>query len=214
MMTIALSAVVTMAGWAGGLHCGHDKVRTECEVCSDETPEVFKQIERLQSCSGWMARRKAARALRKFDWKCYPDAAEALAETLLHDGNCLVRQEAAASLARMRPCVPSVHEAVALAARCDASLLTRCSAKQALKALGSACSGPCAVCDAESAGLTDSPFSFQRGRVREPVPMDSSVEPLPPESMGVPESPSDLSPLRPRAVAPLPLPIPGPVREP
>ena len=58
---------------------------------------MHEQITRLESCSGWMARRKAARALRKFDWKCHPEAAEALAGALLNDDCGLVRQEAATS---------------------------------------------------------------------------------------------------------------------
>ena len=61
---------------------------------------------KLQTAPHWMARRKAARALGKYDWKCHPEAAEALADALLHDDKALVRQEAAEALAKMKPCLP------------------------------------------------------------------------------------------------------------
>src|SRR5271166_5502476 len=146
MITATVSAVLLLVSSVGVLPCGHDKVREECTVCAEETSAVHAQITRLESCSGWMARRRAARALRKFDWKCHPEAAEALAGALANDDCGLVRQEAAESLARMRPCLPVVHETVARAAKCDPSLLTRCSAKKALKSLGKACVETCSIC--------------------------------------------------------------------
>ena len=136
MITATMSAVLLLVSSVGVLPCGHGKVREECTVCAEETSAVHEQISRLESCSGWMARRRAARALRKFDWKCHPEAAEALAGALLNDDCGLVRQEAAESLSRMRPCLAVVHEAVARAAKCDASFLTRCWAKKSAEITG------------------------------------------------------------------------------
>ncbi len=210
MITAIVSAVLLLVSPAGALPCGHDKVREECTVCAEERSAVHEQISRLESCSGWMARRKAARALRKFDWKCHPEAAEALAGALLNDDCGLVRQEAAESLSRMRPCLAVVHEAVARAAKCDASLLTRCWAKKALKSLGKACADTCSICgpgDPVEGGdaLPLAPRSA-------PLPMDSAVEPLPlaPARMQVPANPSEVSPFSPRVSPPLPSPAPGP----
>ena len=72
MITAMVSAVLLLVLPIGALHCSHDKVRAECTVCAEETSAVHEQITRLESCSGWMARRRAARALRKYDWKCSP----------------------------------------------------------------------------------------------------------------------------------------------
>ncbi len=207
MVTTTVSAVLVWAS-LGLFHCGHDKVREECTVCTEEAPAVLAQISRLESCSGWMARRKAARVLRRYDWKSHPEAAEALSEALLHDDCNLVRQEAAESLARMRPCLPDVHAAVLKAAKCDPSLLTRCAARKALKSLGKSCIEPCSICGPADVlpGEVVLPMPPSTG----PLPLDSTVEPLPAEPMEVPGSPSDLSPFSPGASPPLPSAVPGP----
>src|SRR4051812_23561942 len=114
MMTMTISLVVASSLLGTG-HCGHDKVRSECSACNDESPAVLGQVLKLQTAPRWMARRKAARALGKHDWKCHPEAADALADALLHDDKALVRQEAAEALAKMKPCLPAAHEAVAKA---------------------------------------------------------------------------------------------------
>lgn len=207
MITATVSAVLLVVSSVGGLHCGHDKVREECTVCALETSAVQEQIARLQSCSGWMARRKAARTLRKFDWKYHPEAAEALAGALLNDDCGLVRQEAAESLARMRPCLASVHEAVARAAKCDASLLTRCWAKKALKSLDKSCVEACSICGPGDPAEGDEVLPLVPRSA--PLPMDSEVEPLPPTRMGVPGNPAELSPFSPGASPPLPSPAAG-----
>ncbi len=171
-----------------------------------ETPAVQAQITRLESCSGWMARRKAARVLRKYDWKCHPEAAEALAEALTNDNCGLVRQEAAESLAKMRPCLPAVHAAVARAAKCDTSLLTRCWAKKALKSLGKSCVETCSICGPGASVEGDEVLPSVPGTGL--TPMDSAVEPLPPTRMVVPRNPSGMSPFYPGVSPPLPSPVP------
>jgi hypothetical protein len=168
---------------------------------------VHEQITRLESCSGWMARRKAARALRKFDWKCHPEAAEALAGALLNDDCGLVRQEAAESLSRMRPCLAVVHEAVARAAKCDSSLLTRCWAKKALKSLSKACTDTCSICG--PGGPVDGNDALPLVPGSAPLPMDSAVEPLAPARMVVPGNPSEVSPFSPGVRPLLPSPAHG-----
>ena len=202
-----MSAVLLLVSSAGALPCGHGKVREECTVCAEETSAVHEQISRLESCSGWMARRKAARALRKYDWKCHPEAAEALAGALLNDDCGLVRQEAAESLSRMRPCLAVVHEAVARAAKCDASLLTRCWAKKALKSLGKACADTCSICGPGNPAEGDESLPLVPRSA--PLPMDSAVEPVPPAQMVVPSNPSGVSPFSPDVRPRLPSPAPG-----
>jgi hypothetical protein len=205
MLTITMSAALLVGALEGEWHCGHEKIRDECSACSDESPAVARQIARLQS-AGWLGRRKAARALQAYDWRNHPEAAEALAGSLADDDCSLVRQQAAESLAKMRPCLPEVHEAVTRAARSDPSLLTRCWARKAAKAIGKSCVEPCLLCD-EGIGLTgddplpdESRFGPSRRNLR--------VAPLPSESMEVPENPSRLSPFTPRSNPPLPDPIP------
>ncbi len=207
MITATVSAVLLVVSSAGVLPCGHDKVRDECTVCAEESLAVHKQIARLELCSCWMARRRAARALRKFDWKCHAEAAEALAAALLNDDCFLVRQEAAESLARMRPCLAVVHEAVARAAKCDSSLLTRCSAKKALKSLGKACVDTCSICGPGDPVEEDDVLPLVPRSA--PLPMDSAVEPLAPARMDVPVNRSEVSPFSPGARPPLPSPAPG-----
>src|SRR5208337_50018 len=178
MITATVSAVLLLVSAVGVLPCVHDKVREECTVCAEETSAVHEQITRLESCSGWMARRRAARALRKYAWKCHPEAAAALAGALLNDDCGLVRQEAAESLARMRPCLAVVHEAVARAAQCDSSLLTRCWAKKALKSLGKACADTCSICGPGNPVEGDAVLPLVPRSA--PLPMDSAVGSLPP----------------------------------
>jgi len=208
MITATVSAVLLLVSSVGVLPCGHHKVREECTVCAEETYTVHEQITRLESCSGWMARRRAARALRKFDWKCHPEAAEALAGALLNDDCGLVRQEAAESLARMRPCLAVIHEAVARAAKCDSSLLTRCSAKKALKSWSKACTDTCSICG-PGGGPVEGDDELPMVPRSAPLPMDSAVEPLPPARMVVPGNPSEVSPFSPGVSPPLPSPAPG-----
>jgi hypothetical protein len=211
MMTMTISLVVASSLLGTG-HCGHDKVRGECSVCSEEDPAVLGQVRKLQSAPGWMARRKAARALGKYDWKCHPEAAEALACALLHDGKALVRQEAAEALAKMKPCLPVAHEAAAKAARCDDCFLTRHWARKALKAIGKSCEEDCSACGASGGDETESERPIAPGSLLPPA--DSSVDPLGPTIRVEPARPSDASPFQPgpavpeRPAAPLPEAIP------
>jgi len=210
MITAMMSVLLVLGSTVGGSPCVHAKVPGECSICLDENPEVQEQIVRLQSCRGWMARRKAARALRRYDWKSHPEAADALAEAVLHDDCGLVRQEAAESLARMRPCLPSVHEAVARAAKCDSSLLARAWARKALKAIGKSCVAECSICGpgepvtVPAEGIVEGDVPFVGGR--QSLPLVPPAEPLPPTTLEVPANPGARSPFTPRSRPPLPSP--------
>src|SRR4051794_35123613 len=187
MMTMTISLVMA-SSLLGTAHCRHDQVRSKCSICSDEDPAVLGYVMKLESAPHWIARRKAARALGKYDWKCHPEAAEALADALLHDDKALVRQEAAEALAKMKPCLPVAHEAVAKAARCDDCFLTRLWARKALKAIGKSCDADCSVCgplgdDEIEPGLPIAPGPAAS-------PMDSSVEPPSPTIRIEPARPS------------------------
>lgn len=196
MMTMTISLVVA-SSLLGASHRGHDGIRGECSVCSEEEPAVLGQVMKLQTAPHWIARRKAARALRKYDWKRHPGAAEALADALLHDDKALVRQEAAESLAKMKPCLPVAHEAVAKAARCDDCFLTRIWAKKALKSIGKSCLSECSVCGPSGNEEIDAGLPVVPGPY--PSPMESSVDPLPPAILIEPAQPSGASPFQPGA---------------
>jgi hypothetical protein len=201
MIAAAVSPVLMLAPLFAILPCRHEKSRDECTICVEETSEVLERVTKLQTCPGWLARRKAARSLRTYDWKCHPEAVEALADALLHDDHGLVRQAAAESLAKMKPCVPVAHEAVAKAAKCDTCLLARLSAKKALKAIGKSCVEDCEICGPID---PDSPDDSFLGEPRlGPIPMDSTVDPLPPAIRDVPGSESELSPFSPENPPPL-----------
>ena len=62
MITATVSAVLLLVSSVGVLPCGHDKVREECTF-AEETSAVHEQITRLESCSGWMARRESCAGL-------------------------------------------------------------------------------------------------------------------------------------------------------
>ncbi|WP_165219658.1 HEAT repeat domain-containing protein [Aquisphaera insulae] len=224
MITAVVGAVVFLVTSSGSIPCGHDKVRRECSACGVENPEVQRQIDRLQA-SGWIGRKKAARALRKYDWKSHPEAADALAAAVLHDDCLLVRKEAAESLAKMKPCLPSVHEAVDRAAKCDKSMLTRHWAKKALKTLGKTCVETCSVCGEGSMappGITGEIIVPDGPVMESGPPIESGVEALPPAideapaagSSSVPPLPSPFRRESGRPVYPAPAPmLEGPVLE-
>ncbi len=204
MIAPTVSLYVVLAASVGMIHHGHQKDRNECVTCCEEQPGVQEQIAKLQSCSGWVTRRKAARALRKYDWKCHPEAVEALAGALLHDRQCLVRQEAAESLAKMKPRLPSAHQAVTQAARDDSSLFTRLTAKKALKAIGKSCVETCSACDSGSMpGDGEWLFPDDRDFLSPPPPTLNAPsrfyldEPLAPASFQAPIAPTTISPFAP-----------------
>ena len=131
MMTMTISLVMASSLLGTG-HCGHDKVAERMlGLLRRESgrPWAGHEVAR-RPLTGWPAARRR-RALGKYDWKCHPEAADALADALLHDDKALVRQEAAEALAKMKPCLPAAHEAVAKAARCDDCFLTRLWARKA-----------------------------------------------------------------------------------
>lgn len=179
--------------WYGDHH--RKPVVATCDDCGVESARIFNLIETLQHNPNWRRRDDAAHELRRFDWKCHPVVAEVLATALLSDCHPEVREEAAESLAKIKPCLPIVHEALARATR-DRDLCTRLNAKRALKNLGRNCKGDCRVCDptvlVQERTILRSPFALptepidvqprmeiEPETLPDPIP-DTRLEPLPP----------------------------------
>jgi hypothetical protein len=185
-----------------------------CATCGADATFVAAQIVVLQSCPKARDRERAAKALRKVDWRCHPEVVEALACALLKDSAAKVRRESAESLAKLAPCLPVAHAALAQAATCDSSLLTRCWARKGLKALGKRCPGDCSICGpAAPAVVVPAPAGEPAG-IAPGAPAPATI--LTPTELRVVPPPSSAtpSPFAPTAPAPattLP-PLEGPVR--
>lgn len=160
----------------------------------DEADAVVRaKIEKLRTACLWTARRKAARQLGGYRWEDRPEVVEALADALSRDPRGLVRQEAAASLGKMKPCLPVAHEALANAAENDRGPLVRHAAKRALKALSGTCVAPCDVCGSGSEEILPPLEPEPGGTIVVPMP-ETSLEPLEPTSFQAPFVPTSPSP--------------------
>jgi len=174
----------------------HGGPRNDCLDCGEGDAVVQAKIEKLQSACLWTGRRQAARRLGHYDWREHPEIVDALVGALSSDRQGLVRQEAAASLGKMKPCLPVAHEALARAAADDRGPLVRHAAKKALKALDKTCVAPCDVCGPDSAGFDEilPPLEFEPGEtIITPLP-ETSLEPLEPTSLQTPIAPTSPSP--------------------
>ena len=142
--TIGTTMVLATAtlGWSDH-HAAKDVC---CDVCGVESAAVATQIQRLLTCPNRHDRENAAARLRKFGWKCHPEIPAALVSAMLADCHEEVREEAAESLAKLKPCLPEVHAALARAVECDPDWATRHWARKGLKAIGKHCDAPCDVC--------------------------------------------------------------------
>lgn len=150
---IGLTTTVCLAAVLVPGYSGHGRAESRvvcCDVCGVETAEVAALIQTMQTCPRWRKRDNAAHALRRFDWRCHPEAAQALAATMLRDCEEEVREEAAESLAKMKPCLPEVHASLAQAARCDPDHATRKWARRGIEAIGDRCVAQCDVCGVDS----------------------------------------------------------------
>ncbi len=102
--------------------------------CGDLGQQVVaRDIAILTTCPDWRQRDDAARRLRQHDWRCHPEAVDALATALLKDPEEEVREEAAESLAKMVPLDPRAFLAVKTAAERDPDWAVRFHAKLARK---------------------------------------------------------------------------------
>lgn len=205
------SAFCTLLLWSQAAigFTGHHAPKAGCcDVCGTETAEVVRLVQRLRCCPNWRTRDEAAHDLREFDWRCHPEISEALVTAMLRDCEEEVREEAAESLAKMAPCVPGVHEALARAAKCDPDFCTRKWAKRGLKALGKRCVSDCVVC-----GPVAGPMPFVADEPSLTAP-GTIVEPrLEPTAPGVIVEPStELPPALPPTASPFVLP-PSAARE-
>lgn len=152
-MTALMTSLLLLTGAVPGF-TGHHRPAARvacCDTCGVETARVAVLIQRLQRCPRWRDRDNAAHALRKVDWKCHPEAALALVTAMMRDCEEEVREEAAESLAKMKPCLPEVHAALALAARCDPDHATRKWARRGLKSVEDRCLASCDVCGPDAA---------------------------------------------------------------
>lgn len=202
------ASALAVTGLVGpALAGGHDRivvVRAEnekaikCSECGIVTCELAEDLARLKADPEARGRVRAARNLRRVDWKCHPEVVDALAASLLSDCKAKVRTEAAESLVKMAPCLASAHYALARAAKCDGSLCTRIWAKKGVKKLANRCEGKCTVC---SPGVV----------VGDPRAVDSDEPTLRPAQ----EAPAAEAPpvVEPAPVSPPPVPEALPPRE-
>lgn len=198
-MTAAFGLGVILAVSIGTIHSGHDRVVSECSDCGVERAAVQEKIAKLRTAPHWIVRRKAARSLRNLDWRRHPEAVEALADAVRCDRQCLVRQEAAESLGKMKACLPVAHETLAHAAVDDPSLIARHAAGKALKSVGKSCVEPCDACGVSEMGVEDFGDELPPIRVG-PVPSivpETNLDPLEPASFTLPVAPPVPSPFVP-----------------
>lgn len=151
-----------------------------CDVCGVGSAEVAGLIREMQCHPKWRKRDNAAHDLREFDWRCHPEAAQALAAAMLCDPEEEVREEAAESLAKMKPCLPEVHAALARASRCDPDHATRKWARRGLEAVGERCVAQCGVCGVDPALPAQYVVPVPAGSIREVVPVVPYEPPLAP----------------------------------
>ena len=144
--TFGLVILLSQSVLGGHKHRDKDDGVVRCEQCGVEKSALLDQIVRLQNAPKWRDRERAAHSLRRFNWRCHPEAAEVLAYSLLNDGNDEVREEAAQSLTKMGPCLPVVHIALSRAASADPDRSTRHAARKGLKVFRHPCDGPCLAC--------------------------------------------------------------------
>jgi hypothetical protein len=147
-MASLMTTILLLGGGSLGF-TGHHRATPSaacCDVCGVESAEVAALVRRVQCCPRWRDRDNAAHALRRYDWRCHPEIALALATAMMTDCEEEVREEAAESLAKMKPCLPEVHAALARTARCDPDHATRKWARRGLSAIGERCVAQCGVC--------------------------------------------------------------------
>ena len=105
-----------------------------CSDCGVRSGTILDLVVILQKAPDWHRRERAAHDLRRVDWHCHPDVVGALAYSLLNDPEGEVREEAAESLAKMRPNDPGAIEALKRAAGCDPYRQARRAAIRGLNA--------------------------------------------------------------------------------
>lgn len=149
MLGVILATALLAPTDLGQLFRHHHKPATSpgcCDDCGVETARVAALVCRLQTAPRWRDRDNAAHALRRVDWKCHPEAPLALVQAMLCDPEEEVREEAAESLAKMKPCLPEVHAALDRASKCDPDHATRKWARRGLNNLGKECVADCTLC--------------------------------------------------------------------
>ncbi len=199
-MTATLCSIVLFLGFCGDQHA---KRVGCCDLCGVETAKVQYELQRLHADPRWRQRDNAAHELRKFDWHCHPEILSSLVQAMLSDCEEEVREEAAETLAKLAPCVPEVHAALAKAANCDPDHATRKWARRGLDRLKTRCGAACSIC-----GPVPTEFVAGHGKtvISPPAPSPTVyIEPLPtaPSSDPLLELPP-LQPIPPSETIPAP----------
>ncbi len=117
-----------------------------CPDCRADRGSIKSEVERLRSAAKWRSRAEAAEALGSIRRQCHPEVVDALSEALRGDKKAKVRAEAAASLGRMAPNLPSSHVALQEASKSDPVTSVRKEATRALAAKGLRCVVDCPIC--------------------------------------------------------------------
>lgn len=180
-LTLAAAAAVGCAFGDSHHRRPGSAAATCCDTCGVATTRVAHLIQTLQCHPRWRTRDNAAVELRGFDWRCHPEILDALTTAMLTDCEEEVREEAAESLARIRPapCVGDVHAALRRAAACDEDHATRKWARRALARLDDGCRDDCGICEPGGAVVVESePPLMVPARPRRPAVYE--VPALPP----------------------------------
>ncbi len=117
-----------------------------CPECRADLAPIRAETRALRSSDRWRDRVEAAKALAPVRWQCHPEVVIALVEALQTDEKGKVRAEAARSLGRMAPNLPTSHVALVGASRSDPEASTRKQARKALAAKGLRCVVDCPIC--------------------------------------------------------------------
>lgn len=117
-----------------------------CSECQVDSVLIQVEVERLRSATKWQSRLEAAEALGLVRWQCHPEVVDSLVEVLRADKKAKVRAEAAGSLGRMVPNLPSSHVALRDASKSDPVASVRKGASRALAAKGRRCVVDCPIC--------------------------------------------------------------------
>ena len=146
LATISMALLLAQSATAGHHHSQGWGGAGVCSFCGGSPARVASLIGQLQTCRDEDDREDAAEDLRDVNWRCHPEAAEALASALLRDPDDDVREEAAESLAKMAPCLPNVHAALNYAATYERDGGARRWAYRGLTSVGGRCQAACQVC--------------------------------------------------------------------
>ncbi len=158
----------------------------------------------LMRCPDWRDRDDAAHELRGYDWRVFPEIVAVLSRSMLCDPHEEVREEAAESLAKLAPCLPTARVALARSAATDPDHATRKWARRALDRIADGCPRGCAVCldPVVTTIVRPAPVVIEVVPQRAPAIIEGPIEPLPPPVEVETLPPVLPDPVPPEAVSP------------